>query len=728
LAKRNHIKGWVENRNDGVKIHAEGRKDDILTFLHNIPVEKPLPAKIISLDFKVVSLKNCSDFIIQKSTDYSDEVTEISPDIAVCEACLSDMKTQFHRIRYPFINCTNCGPRFTIIKDLPYDRDKTTMHPFFMCETCKKEYSDVLDRRFHAQPVACNHCGPHYSLHAGDIILEDIEHILNRCSKIINESGIIAIKGMGGFNLCCDALNEEAVSKLRQLKVREGKPFAVMFRDLQNLADYVKSNKKERETLVSWQRPIVLLQHKKPLAFSVSNGLNTTGVLLPYMPFHYLLFEKLKTPALVMTSGNISDEPIIIESSKAINTFNQNCDAVLTYNRDIYNRTDDSVVFIANNKSRTIRRSRGFVPSPVLLDFHAEGIFAAGAELVNTFCIGKGKQALLSQHIGDLKNYETLEFFEESVDRFSRMFRFKPQYATCDFHPDYLSSRYAENTKLPLIKVQHHHAHIASVMAEHSIDEPVIGVAMDGVGLGDDGHIWGAEFFISDLLTYDRVCHFEYVPQPGGDKVTQEPWRMAVSYLYKYLGESFLDLPLPMIRNKGINKVKDILTIIDHKMNSPLSSSAGRLFDAVSALTGICPDSGFHAEAPMRLEATLIPGIKSSYDVELSSNISFRPMFLQMIEDILNKEKAGVISAKFHNTVVNAIHECVMKISKEYGIKKAVLSGGSFQNRYLLEHVEKNLINSGISVFSNEQIPSNDGGIALGQLAVAAKRINSGML
>ncbi len=430
------------------------------------------------------------------------------------------------------------------------------MDPFVMCETCRREYEDVLDRRFHAQPVACTTCGPEYELIVGEKTVKHFPEILDETCSLLEKGKIVAIKGIGGFQIACDAQNEEAVNRLRERKVREGKPFAVMFANVETLQEYVYLFPEEKRSVQRWRRPIVIAQEKKKLASGVSVGFKTIGAMLPYMPFHYLLFEKLKIPAIVLTSGNLSDEPIVIDNREAVEKLTRIADAVLVYNREIYNRTDDSVVFAVNEKERIIRRSRGYAPEPVNLDLNVDGIFAAGAELVNCFCIGKGNQAILSQHIGDLKNLETLEFYTESFERYKKLFRANPTLVVHDMHPDYLSTRFAKELKIQSIEVQHHHAHIASCMAEHNLDEKVIGVSMDGTGYGDDGHIWGGEFFVCDLAGYERKNHFDYVPLPGGDSVTKEPWRTAVSYLYKTYGKDFLRLDIPFIHNldKGQNK------------------------------------------------------------------------------------------------------------------------------------------------------------------------------
>ncbi len=779
LAHRFKLNGWVENRNDGVIIEIEGEKDIINDFITAISDEAPIASNIFSIEIEDCGIKNFENFRIVKSENKSDSVTEISPDIAVCEKCKADLKSQPHRIDYPFINCTNCGPRFSIIKDLPYDRDKTTMLPFEMCTICKKEYTDIFDRRFHAQPVACNSCGPVYELRIGglaesegrraegngrrakgeeqraeseelkaesgvlraesgersveglrhveigksdNLMINDFNEVLSEICSLLEDGKIVAMKGMGGFHLACDASKESVVRELRSKKIREGKPFAVMFSNIETLKDYAEVNETEEELLTSWQAPIVLLKMKKKLAQSVSNGMHTIGVMLPYMPFHYLLFEKLNLPAIVLTSGNLSDEPIILDNDMAQMELGNISHAVLTYNRDIYNRTDDSVAFVTNRKPRLIRRSRGYAPSPVYLNQNVEGIFAAGAELVNCFGIGKGNQALLSQHIGDLKNLETLEFYEETFHQFKKLFRFEPQLIARDLHPDYLSSKFADSLDAPKILIQHHHAHIASGMAEHGLDEPVIGVSFDGTGLGDDGNIWGSEFFVCDLNEYERINHFEYIPMPGGDKVTHETWRMGVSYLYHTYGKEFLDFDLDFLKNIDRNNLNLLLMAIDKKINAPLTSSSGRLFDAVSALINLCPVSQFHAEAPMRLESIINSDTSDTYNFDIAKTISFKKTIKEIIKDVQSGVDQSIISVKFHNTMVSTIYESVVKIQKEFKINKVVLSGGTFQNRYLLEKIENLLSKNGFEVYSQCKIPGNDGGIALGQLAIAGKR------
>ena len=721
IALKNSILGWVENNNEGVTILAEGSDSQIKHFIADIHSLAPVAATIASLKKTVEVFEGFENFSIKKSSSFSQTITEVSPDIAVCDDCLNDLLTQPHRMGYPFINCTNCGPRFTIIQALPYDRYQTTMQPFDMCPVCENEYANILDRRFHAQPIACNHCGPVYRIENLELQFETNEiHII--IANEIQNGKIIALKGLGGYHFICDANNEQTVSELRNRKQRERKPFAVMCKNLVTVENRFEISEQEKKSLLSWRRPVVLLRNKKQFAPSVSMQLNTTGILLPSMAIHYQIFDSLTTDAIVFTSGNMTDEPVCIDDSIALNELSKVADIVITYNREIHNRADDSVVMVVNEKERIIRRSKGYVPAPVLTTLYDnEGIFAAGAELTNTFALGKNTQVIFSQHIGDLKNAETMEFYEESVDRFSKLFRFENQFVACDLHPDYLSSYYARNLRLPTLEIQHHHAHIASCMAEHGLNEKVIAFAFDGTGYGDDGTIWGGEVFICDYAGYERRFHFDPVPLPGGDQVTKYPWRTALSYLYKYFGAEILESGLPFLEDRDKTEIKTITQMIDANLNCPLSSGAGRLFDAVAALSDICTTSSYHAEAPMKLESCIETDCKGKYLYHIEDKtIVFYKMFYQIIKDIRRSAPASHISAKFHNTMVALIIELSKKLKKETGINKVVLSGGTFQNKYLLGLSEILLKKEGFEVFAHEKVPSNDGGIALGQMAIAA--------
>jgi hydrogenase maturation protein HypF len=721
LAKKYQINGYVQNLSDGVEILAGGEKKSLDRFLDALKSDAPAASEIQNVFVSETEDGFQSDFKIIRSSNITDAITEISPDISVCSDCLEDMRSQSHRINYPLINCTNCGPRFSIIRDLPYDRIHTTMQPFEMCDRCRAEYENVLNRRFHAQPVACNECGPKYEMISENNVTTELDSMLDTLSDYIMKGKVIAFKGTGGYHLMCNAMDEQAVSRLRRLKKREGKPFAVLFRNLDAVKKFAEVNAREAEMLESWRKPIVLLIMRQQLAPSVALGLNTIGAFLPYMPIHYLLFEKITIPALVLTSGNLADEPIIIADDEAKEVFGKITDAIVCYNREIHNRTDDSVVKFFSGRERVFRRSRGYAPAPVKTPYHVEGILAAGAELVNCFCIGKGNQAVFSQHIGDLKNLETYRFYTETIEKYKRLFRFSPGLVAYDMHPDYLSTRYASELNIESISVQHHHAHIASCMAEHGIDEKVIGVSFDGTGYGTDGNIWGSEFFLADLHAFERYSHFEYIALPGGDKVTEEPWRTTLSYLYHTFGRDVKSLEIPFVRMIDEKKLSLVLDALEKRINCPLSSGAGRLFDAVAALLNVCTVSKFHAEAPMRLESLTTAALNQRYEVSLAETISFKEMFRQIIEDIHKETPAEIISTKFHNTIVYTIFRISLQIRRETGLNKIVLSGGTFQNKYMMERLEPLLIKNKFEVFSQSRIPCNDGGIALGQLVIAAK-------
>ena len=719
--------GTVENRNNGVFIFVNTDAKSLENLIERIKDQAPQHSRIEKISVEKIEDIRFSGFSIITSGNVSDDITSISPDIAVCADCLADMELQAHRRGYPLINCTNCGPRFSIIKGVPYDRSMTTMAGFEMCVKCSKEYKDISDRRFHAQPVACNSCGPFYTIHYNNRNDNRISHVTSIASLLITEGSVVALKGTGGYHLICDANIEKTVENLRISKAREGKPFAVMCRDIYAVDKIGFLSDEEREIITSWRRPVVLLESKGQLPLSVSNGLNTVGVALPYMPFHYLLFEELKIDTIVFTSANFSDEPVVISDDKALAEFPKLAAAVITYNREIYNRTDDSVCRVIKGNEFIIRRSRGYAPSPVKLAVKTEGIFGAGAELTNCFALGKGNQVILSQHIGDLKNAETLDFYTTSFKRFSKMFRFNPEIIAKDLHPDYLSSSFAEQLatelKISIEHVQHHHAHIASCMADNRLNEKVIGVALDGVGLGTDGNIWGGEFMIADLCNFERAMHFEYVTISGGDKVSPEPWRSGISYLNKYAGDAITGMNTLKIREIGMEKISLYRNLLNKEINTCQYSGAGRLFDAVAAITGVCLYSSYQAEAPMRLESIIKQGISRSYDFEIRGNeISFEKTITDILSDLEKEKPAGEISTVFHNTVARSVVEGIKILSRMSGIRKVVLSGGTFQNKYLSENIINELSGEKYFVYFHNQVPSNDGGLALGQVAVAAAR------
>ncbi|MBN1596852.1 MAG: carbamoyltransferase HypF [Bacteroidales bacterium] len=722
LARSIGLKGYVFNQPDGVIVHAEGETLKVSEFTGELQVKIPVAAIVKKIEIKEADVAGYKEFSIKSSGKKENVITEICPDISICDDCLKEMFSEDRRKGYPFINCTNCGPRFTLINDFPYDRVRTTMSEFKMCKECEKEYTDPVNRRFHAQPTSCYSCGPTYQMHYKDEIIDDIESVIDQIANNIDSGKIVAMKGLGGYNLACDASGIKAVDELRKIKLREKKPFAVMFRSTEAVRKIACMDPVEEQTLLSWRRPIVILALKDNsiIPSDVTSGLNTVGALLPYLPLHYLLFKKLKTDIIVLTSGNESSIPILFQEDAALHTFRNISGGIVINNRKIARRADDSVVRIIDSVPRIMRRARGYVPEPVDLDYNVNRILAVGGELSNCFCIGKDRQAILSQHIGDLQNIETLEFFEENIKEFSRIYRFTPKIIACDLHPDYLSTQYAKKQGLPLVEVQHHHAHIASVIAEYNIKGPVIGLTYDGTGLGTDGHIWGSEVMIADLNKFERISHFEYLPIPGGDHAVKEPWRIALSLLYKIYKVKWNELDIPFIHNIEKDKARLTVHAIEKKINCPLSCSAGRLFDAVAAILEVCNISYYHAEAPIKLENLVQTGIDNKYDFNGDKIIDFSVTVKQIVTDIARGEAVSDISTRFHNTVAYAALKQVSLASERSGLKNIALGGGSFQNKYLTEKIVFLLRQSGFNVFIPKQVPCNDGGLALGQLVIAA--------
>ena len=741
LARSCHINGWVNNYPGGVHIEAEGTEESLKDFIKRLKEEAPPLSYIDSFNTERSEPVGYTNFEIKESSTENTVEAFISPDVSVCNDCLKEMRDPSNRrYRYPFINCTNCGPRFTITTAIPYDRINTTMRSFPMCEECNEEYHDPADRRFHAQPVACENCGPSLSLldRDGNQIAKGRE--IKKTVELLKNGVILAVKGLGGYHLACDAKNGEAVRELRKRKNRDGKPFALMAKDIETVSRYCKIGKKEAEILQSVKRPIVLLDRKLDIDLAldcISPDNDKLGIMLPYTPVHYLLFES-DLELLIMTSGNISGEPIYYKDNDAIRSLGGIADYFLVNNRDIFIRTDDSVTGVFRDKECVIRRSRGYVPLPVNISLPLNGlepypelmpsILACGGELKNTFCITKGSKAFISHHIGDLENIETLDSFESGIEHFKRIFSVSPQIIAFDKHPDYLSTKYADNLSgIGKIPIQHHHAHIASCMAENNVTGRVIGVAFDGTGYGDDGQIWGGEFFTGDYSGFERQAHFEYVPLPGGEAGIKEPWRMAVSYLVKTFGEDTLPFKLPFLSEIGEDKIDLVIQQIAKGINAPLTSSVGRLFDAVSAMIGLCNVIEYEGQAAIRLEKNAAGSERGLYTYELGRigsvyQIRVRQMISAILEDLINGVEVSCISEAFHRTISSIVLDVCQMLREKTGINQVVLSGGVFQNRLLLGLTLDLLENNRFHVFTHGKVPTNDGGISLGQAVLAIRK------
>jgi hydrogenase maturation protein HypF len=657
----------------------------------------------------------------------------VSPDIATCEECKRELFCPTdRRFRYPFINCTNCGPRFTIIEDIPYDRPKTTMRQFVMCPECQQEYDNPLDRRFHAQPNACPKCGPSLELVDGNGNPTKIKDVIKEASALLKSGKILAIRGLGGFHLACDATNEEAVNLLRARKRRPAKPLAVMIATIEEVENHCFISPEERKLLQSPQCPIVLLRWKHSssnISPAVAPNLKYLGAMLPYTPLHHLLLRETGVP-LVMTSGNISEEPIAKDNDEALRRLKGIADYFLLHNRDIYARYDDSV-YMVEGVPQAIRRARSYAPYPIFLPFKSKQILACGAELKSTFCLTKDGHAFLSQHIGDMENEETLDHFENTIELYKKLFRIEPEIVAYDMHPEYLATKYALQVGfergLRLVPVQHHHAHIVSCLAENNVEGPVIGVAFDGTGYGTDGTIWGGEFLLADWRNCQRVGHLEYVPLLGGAAAIRKPYRMALSYLYTLLGEDFtLDgLAVGKLNPVELEVIKQQL---EQRINSPLTSSAGRLFDAVSALAGLRGEIDYEAQAAIELEMLAPDELgefeAKSYPFSIVKDqginvLKLEELFATIVQDVRNQVPVPIISLKFHNTMAQIVAEMCKTIAKESGIKRAALSGGVFQNRLLLKLATSALHKEGLAVLTHRLVPCNDGGISLGQAVIA---------
>lgn len=758
LAERNHLAGWVCNTSAGVDLVVEGQDASVQSFIDSLTAELPPLARIDSLRVEAHAEDGHVRFEIRESESIPGAFQPVSADVAICSDCERELfDSTDRRYLYPFINCTNCGPRFTIIKDLPYDRPVTTMAGFPLCAHCREEYTNPRDRRFHAQPVACPECGPIVWLVTNDqrTMFNMNTAAILEARRLLRQGRIVAIKGLGGFHLACDAANPQAVDELRRRKGRAGKPFALMAADLAVLERYCELTDHERALLTGREKPIVLLRRRElvPVAEGVAPGMDTLGMMLPYTPLHHLLLNAADPvlaaepapPMLVMTSGNFSEEPIAISNEEALSCLSPLADAFLLHNREIHIRADDSVVRVDGKPAAPaakqaaprlspptvyLRRSRGYAPYPVALPFDSQHILAVGGELKNTFCLTRERYAFLSQHIGDMENAEVYESFERGVEHLTRLFRIEPEAIAYDLHPGYFTTRYAERPgfNVPRIGVQHHHAHIAAAMADNGLDNhKVIGLSFDGTGYGIDGHIWGGEVLVADYAGFERAAHLEYLPLPGSDAAVRNPWRIAVGYAVA-LGLNVDDLPfIRMLDRKALEIVK---AQVPKGINTPFTSSMGRLFDAVASISGVRTEVTYEAQAAIELEvlsrAHLTGASPYPFTIEAEEGalvIRLRDMLSAIIKDAHFNEAPGRIGARFHITAAQMAVQAALAVRDRTGLNEVVLSGGVWQNQVLLDLTRTLLRAEAFEVYAHRQTPANDGGLALGQAAIAAHQL-----
>ncbi len=726
LANKYQYNGWVKNMGFGVDIHLEtNHSTDFQGFIKELQKNQPPLSKIEHISTKASRFQNYKDFSIVK-TRQGKSFVFISPDISICNDCLKEMMTPSdRRYQYPFINCTNCGPRYSIVKSLPYDREHTTMHPFKMCEECKKEYENPLDRRYHAQPVACFSCGPEISL-TDSQTGKQISGGIKKASSLLKKGKIIAVKGLGGFHLICDAFNHKTVSRLRNIKQRKRKPFALMARSMEIIKKYSYVSTMEENKLSDPRRPIVLLKKKEDIK-DIAPHIKEFGFMLPYTPIHYLLMQEIDL--IVATSSNTKDAPIMNKEEEGI--FNL-CDFVLSHNREIEMRADDSVLKVVDQEPLFLRRARGYVPYPQKVPEALESsqhILALGGELKDTISVYKNGYVITSQFLGDLDEYRNYTYFEETINHLTNLFDIKPKIIVCDAHPEFHSTDYAKKSGLTFFQIQHHFAHTLSVLLEHKfpVQKKVLGISFDGYGYGEDGTGWGGEFLLANYTSFERFAHFSPVPLPGGDLAAKQPWRMAVSYLIEAFGFNFPEI-------KSLNKIsskliKGIINMIRENFNSPLVSSCGRLFDAISFLTGLAPAQiEYEAEAPMRLESIASEKIKEAYGFSLKKNknpiqVSFVPTIREVVEDIKHNTPISIMSAKFHNTIACVMVFMAEKVREEHHIDTIALSGGVFLNKKLLSTSQKLLKEKGFKVLRSINYSPNDESVSLGQIAFALNKL-----
>lgn len=752
LATRLDLRGWVRNTSGGVEILIDGQNNNLEKFIQLLCLEKPVLAQIDAIRVEETPEDLSLNFEIRESQLIQGDYQPVSADIAICPDCERELfNPQDKRYLYPFINCTHCGPRFTIIKETPYDRSNTTMADFPMCDDCHAEYTDPLNRRFHAQPIACPNCGPfvelretHSQFPTSDPRVSSIEirtSAILKARRLLREGYILAIKGLGGFHLACDASNPYTLAELRERKGRIDKPFAVMAANITAIAAVCNIQKEEHLLLTCREKPIVLLQRKRqtaPLTYKVSElvapNLDTLGVMLPYTPLHHLLLNQTDPvlarepvpPILVMTSSNFSEEPIAINNKEALERLSPLADAFLLHNRDIHMRCDDSVVKVDNDHMVFVRRSRGFAPFPVRLPFEVKPTLAVGGELKNTFCLTRDRYAFLSHHIGDMENVETHESFWQGIQHLSHVFHVKPEIVTHDLHPDYFTTQYAYQytTNVRNIGVQHHHAHIASCMADNGLDDRrVIGLSFDGSGYGTDGAIWGGEVLLASYADFERFAHLEYLTLPVGDCALRSPWRMVVAYAHA-LGIDIDDLPfLQNIDRRALRAVHDQ---VSNRLDVRLTSSMGRLFEAVASLIGIRNEVTYEAQAAIEMEVLAKPFVPAakSYPISVEETqqgtiIRLKELLSSIVQDVRANEAIGMISARFHRTVADISMDICRRVRAKKGLNEVALSGGVWQNQILLGLVRAGLEQEEFIVYLHKQVPTNDGGLALGQAVIA---------
>jgi hydrogenase maturation protein HypF len=735
LARELELQGWVSNTAAGVFLEVEGTDEKLSEFRRRVETEKPAIAFIQGIESSILDAAGFEGFDIRESSG-GEKTVLVIPDVATCPECLEDIRDpKNRRYRYPFTNCTNCGPRFTIIEALPYDRPSTTMKKFAMCTECEREYRDPLNRRFHAQPNACPECGPQLAYWASDgTCVSKGDSALMDSVTAIQAGRIVAVKGIGGFHLMVDARNEDAVRRLREKKRREEKPFAVMYPTLDMARNDCAVSEVEERLLRSPEAPIVLLKSKTKRQSGICNevapGNPYVGAMLPYTPLHHLLMQELGLP-VVATSGNLSDEPICTDESEAVERLSGIADAFLVHDRPIVRHVDDSIVRVIAGREMVMRRARGFAPLPIQVKNELPAILAVGAHQKNNVAAAVGRQVFVSQHIGDLETQEAFGAFEKVIESFEKLYEFTPKAIACDLHPNYMSTEHARRSELPVVGVQHHYAHVLACMAENEIDAPVLGISWDGSGYGTDGTVWGGEFLWVDEQSYERVAHLRGFLLPGSEKAVKEPRRSAAGLLREAFGKEFRRArDCASLAAFTPAELKTLTTMLESELNSPRTSSAGRLFDAIASLLGLRQTVRFEGQAAMQLEA-LASEVESDdlYEFELVEPVlDWGPMVASILDDMRAGESAALVARKFHNTLAEMmvqVAETTFAKRKGYDEKRVALTGGCFQNRLLTETAIARLSEAGFRTYWHQRIPPNDGGIALGQIMAAARELRA---